>query len=125
MNERRFKHSCMLDEATKTVYLMGGENENGNTLDTTEKWIIGTDSWQPSSNLVRKIIGSSAVSAKSDDYVGYLAGGWASGARSNEIWGLRRSDDTWVKLAKTLETRRSLFTLLNIPANQVLGCTGF
>ena len=69
----------MLDEAENTVYLMGGENENGLTLDTTEKWIIGTDSWQTSSNLVRKITGSSAVSAKADDYVGYLAGGWSSG----------------------------------------------
>ena len=115
----------MFDEATNTVYLMGGQNENGNVLDTTEKWIIGTDSWQPSSNLVRKITGSSAISAKSDEYVGYLAGGWASGYFSNEIWGLRRSDDTWVKLAKTLGTRRNYFSLLNIPANQVLGCTGF
>ena len=115
----------MLDEATNTVYLMGGTNENGNTLDTTEKWIIGTDSWQPSSNLVRKITDSSAVSAKSDVYVGYLAGGWASGYFSDEIWGLRRSDDTWVKLEKTLETRRGYFSLLNIPANKVLGCTGF
>ena len=115
----------MFDEATNTVYLMGGQNENGNVLDTTEKWIIGTDSWQPSSNLVKKISDSSAVSAKSDEYVGYLAGGWASGSRLNEIWGLRRSDQTWVELTITLEKRRSAFSLLNIPANQVLGCTGF
>ena len=115
----------MLDEATNTVYLMGGQNENGNVLDTTEKWIIGTDSWQPSSNLVKKISDSSAVSAKSDEYVGYLAGGWASGQWSKEIWGLRRSDQTWVELTMTLEKRRQSFSLMNIPANQVLGCTGF
>ena len=124
MNERRCEHSCMLDVAEKTVYIMGGANEDGLTLDTTEKWIIGTDSWQTSSNLVRKILGSSAVSAKSEDYVGYIAGGWSGGDWSNEIWGLRRSDDSWVKLTKALRTRRTYFSLLNIPANQVLGCTG-
>ena len=125
MNERRCEHSFMLDVAEKTVYIMGGANENGLTLDTTEKWIIGTDSWQTSSTLVRKILGFSAVSAKSEDYVGYIAGGWSGGDWSNEIWGLRRSDDSWVKLTKALRTRRTYFSLLNIPANQVLGCTGF
>ena len=111
---------------------MGGSFGN-NGFDSTEKWTLGTDSWVPlpSAKLPKPLKGSRAVSAYSNEYVGYMAGGIINkdvnfsstpGYKSNEIWGLKRSNMTWIKLTKKLSVDRAYHSLLNIPVDEVLGC---
>lgn len=125
MNDKRSHHACLFDETTSSIHVMGGFGENDMDLATTEKWIVGSDTWSVSANLPESIARTSAVSAKSKNYVGYIAGGWGFGTNesySNEIWGLRRHDMTWIAMNKTLKIGRRSHSMLNIPPEQVLGC---
>ena len=126
MNDKRSHHACMYDETTSSIHVMGGLGGDINMdLATTEKWIVGSDTWMVSTNLPESIGWTSAVSAKSKNYVGYIAGGWGfatSDSYSNKIWGLRRHDMTWIAMNKTLKIGRQSHSLLNIPPEQVLGC---
>ena len=130
MNDKRSHHACMYDAITSSIHVMGGLGRDlgfGNNMDlaTTEKWIVGSDTWLVSANLPESIGRISAVSAKSKNYVGYIAGGWGFETKesySNEVWGLRRHDMTWIAMNKTLKIGRRSHSMLNIPPEQVLGC---
>ena len=124
MNTKRKDHACFVDEATSSIYVVGGYDDHGNRLNSTEMWTSGQNSWQPSANFPDAISGSSAVSSSNGNkFVGYMAGVWAGRAYySEDIFGLRRRDMTWIKLNKTMKTGRYAYSLLNIPAKQVLGC---
>ena len=130
MNDKRSHHACMYDAITSSIHVMGGLGRDlgfGNNMDlaTTEKWIVGSDTWLVSSNLPESIGRTSAVSAKSNNYVGYIAGGRGFATRelySNKIWGLRRIDKTWITMNKTLEIGRSDHSLLNISPTQIFEC---
>ena len=128
MNIKRRLHSCVVDEATSTVYLMGGWNERFERINSTERWIFGTDSWHPSIDLPIDLSGSSAVSSKSNEYIGYMAGGYTSKGDNgkegitSKVWGLSREDKTWVELNITMQMGRYEHTLLHIPADKVLRC---
>ena len=129
MNDKRSHHACMFDETTSSIHVMGGLGGYGHdlTMDlaTTEMWIVGSDTWLLSTNLPESIGKTSAVSSKSKNYVGYIAGGWGFATEesfSNKIWGLRRHDMTWIAMNKTLKIGRQSHSLLNIPPEQVLGC---
>merc|ERR1711902_370510 len=91
---------------------------------STEKWTLEENSWKPSANLPEAISSSSAVSSNTDEYVGFMAGGVGSYPTrySKNIYGLKRREKTWIKLNKTMKTGRAGHSLLNIPANQILGC---
>ena len=121
MNKKRWAHSCFQDTESSTIYIAGGEDDQGNSLSSTEKWTLEENSWKPSANLPEAIYGSSAVSSNGNKYVGYLAGGWPR-KFSKDIFGLRRRDMKWIKMNNTMKIGRSLHSLLNIPANKVLGC---
>ena len=114
MNTKRWRHACFVDEATFSIFVAGGYDDQGNRLSSTEKWTFGQSSWQPSANLPEAISSSSAVSSNGKKYVGYITGG-------RLIFGLRRIDMTWIKMNKTMKIG-IYYSLLNIPANQVLGC---
>ena len=125
MNDKRSHHACMFDETTSSIHVMGGFGENDMDLATTEKWIVGSDTWSVSANLPESIARTSAVSAKSSNYVGYIAGGWGFATEesySNKIWGLRRHDMTWIVMNKTLKIGRNDHSLLNISPNQIFDC---
>ena len=129
LHQKRKEHACLFDKVTSSVYVMGGSFGN-NGFDSTEKWTLGTDSWVPlpSAKLPEPLKGSRAVSAYSNEYVGYIAGGFIGkdltkpGYITNEIWGLKRSNMTWIKLTKKLSIDRAYHSLLNIPVDEVLGC---
>ena len=122
MKMKRFYHACFADEATSSIYVAGGYDDQENRLSSTEKWTFGQSSWQPSANLPEAISDSSAVPSNGNKYVAYLAGGSTRNRYSKDIFGLRRRDMTWIKMNKTMKTGRYLHSLLNIPAKQVLGC---
>ena len=63
MNTKRWRHACFVDEATFSIFVAGGYDDQGNRLSSTEKWTFGQSSWQPSANLPEAISSSSAVSS--------------------------------------------------------------
>ena len=101
---------------------MGGWN--GAFLDTTEKWTTGTNAWEASSVLPEKIWYSEAVSSNSQEYVGYMAGGYTNtDGYTNKIYALRRRDEQWIQLeSKSLQQRRWGHTLVNLGPSEIPGC---
>ena len=122
MNTKRYFHACFQDTVTSSIYIAGGWDDQRNRLSSTEKWTLEENIWQPSANLPEEISESSAVSSYSEEFIGYMAGGWRGGYLEEQIYGLRRRQMEWVKLNKTMKTGRYGHSLLNMPANQVLGC---
>ena len=128
LNQNRQDHACLFDKATSSMYVMGGLYNNG-VLDSTEKWTLGTDSWIPlsSAKLPEPLMGSRAVPANSNEYIGYIAGGYRGYVNgipnySSKIWGLKKSNMKWTQLTKTMKIGRSDHSLLNVPYDEVLGC---
>ena len=126
MNTKRYVHSCFQDTESSTIYIVGGEGNRyieyqGKRLSSTEKWTLEENSWQPSANLPEAIYWSSAVSSNSEEFIGYMAGGYPTRYEKN-IYGLTRRQMEWIKLNKTLKIGRDEHSLLNIPAKQILGC---
>ena len=121
MNTKRVDHACFVDEKQSAIYVLGGQDDQGYNLKSTEKWTFGQNSWQPSANLPETIYQSYAVSSNGNKFVGYVAGGLTWRFR-NDIYGLRRRDMMWIKLTKTMKIGRVAHSLINIPANQILGC---
>ena len=121
MNSKRYNHACFTDKASSSIYIAGGRVDHSylySYLSSTEKWTFDENAWTPSANLPEEISRSSAVSSNIDEFIGYMAGRY----KSNKIYGLRRREMEWIKLNKTLKTGRWGHSLLNIPANQILGC---
>ena len=121
MNTKKVGHSCFADEATSSTFVVGGRDDRWNTLSSTEKWTFGKNSWEPSANLPEAIYYSSAISSNVEEFIGYMAGGYPM-RYSKNIYGLTRRQMEWIKLNKTLKIGRYDHSLLNIPANQILGC---
>ena len=121
MNTKRFYHSCFTDEKTSSIYIVGGFEDQMTRLSSTEKWTFEQNSWQPSANFPKPISSSTAVSSYTDEFIGYMAGGYPT-RYSKNIYGLRRRQIEWIKLNKTIKTRRYAHSLLNIPADQILEC---
>ena len=122
MNTKRKGHACFADVETSSIYVVGGWHYPTHRLSSTEKWTFGKKSWQPSANLPYAISVSSAVSSNGNKFVGYMAAGSTENEFSEDIFGLRRRDMTWIKMNKKMKIRRAFHSLLNIPAKQVLGC---
>jgi len=121
MKTKRYGHSCFQNTESSSVYIAGGKDDQWNELRSTEKWTLEENSWKPSANLPEAIYGSSAVSSNKDEYIGYMVGGLSTRYLPN-IYGLTRRQMEWNKLNKTLKIGRFRHSLLNIPANKILGC---
>ena len=122
ISTKRFNHNCFVDEATSSIDNIGGYNDQWNSLSSTEKWTFEENSWKPSAHLPEAISWSSAVSSNKDEYIGYMVGGYNGYQHLPNIYGLTRRQMEWIKLNKTLKIGRREHSLLNIPANQILGC---
>ena len=104
---------------------MGGSGSNGH-LKSTEKWIVGTDSWVSGTNLPEAVRRSASVESNSIDNIGYLVGGHTEDEVTSKVWSLRRRDMRWIEdRSKRLTTPRQYHTLVNIPGNQIPGCREF
>ena len=122
MNTKRYIHACFKDTETSTIYIAGGLDDQWKRLSSTEQLTLEENAWKPSANLPEAISSSSAVSSNTDEFVGYMAGGYLSRYSTKNIYGLKRREKTWIKLNKTMKTGRHHHSLLNIPVNQILGC---
>ena len=119
MKTKRSGHACFTDKASPSIYIAGGEDDQGVELSSTEKWTLDEYAWQSSANLPEAIYWSAAVSSNTEEFIGYMAGGFNA---RNKIYGLRRREMEWIKLSKTMKIGRHDYSILNIPANQILGC---
>ena len=122
MKTKREAHACFQDKASYSIYVAGGEDDQWNYLSSTEKWTMYENAWQPSANLPEAISWSSAVSSNTDEYIGYIAGVYNPNRVLPDIYGLKRRQMEWIKLKETIKIGRNGHSLLNIPANQILGC---
>ena len=122
MNVKRDHHSCMVDQETSTIHVIGGSDQSSQSLSSTETWKINEDAWEMGSNLVEPVEESAAVSSKSNDFVGYLVGGFGMGGFKSKIWGLKRKNGVWIELSNVLQTPRDRHTLVNLRPNAIPGC---
>ena len=119
MNQKRYGHSCFYDDQTNSVFVVGGYN--GNTLATTEQWNLDTNQCISTPDLPEPLSRSAGVASKSEQFVGFVAGG-TNGQLTNKIYGLRRSDLTWEIMPQKLQTARLAHSMVNVPVDQIPGC---
>lgn len=123
LNIKRKYHSCMVDRKTSTIYVMGGRDQIPNDFSSTEslKFDEANSEWKMSSNLPESLLSSSAVSSKSNEFIGYVAGGSFKygGAGISKIYGLRRRDMEWIELSKKLKKGRKHHSLVNANTNEI------
>ena len=125
LNDKRSRHSCIVDERKRTIHVMSGLNNFG-FMATTEKWIFGSSSWEYGNNLPQYTYQAAAISSNSDAYVGFLAGGQTTPGASSKVWGLRRRDEEWIEIgSRNLDVARTDHSLIIIPGDrgdQITGC---
>ena len=122
MNVKRDHHACMVDHKTSTIHVIGGSGQSSGSLSSTETWKINESSWEMGPNLVEPVEESAAVSSRSNDFVGYIAGGFGIGGLKSKIWGLQRKHGLWIELSKMLQTPRDRHTLVNLRQDEIPGC---
>ena len=120
MNQKRYGHSCFYDDQTNSVFVAGGYN--GNRLASTEQWNLDTNQWISTPDIPEPLRYSAGVASKSNQYVGFLAGGSTDAGRTNKVLGLRRNDLVWEVMPQQLKTARRQHSMVNVPADQIPGC---
>ena len=120
---KRNLHSCFHDEETNTIFVVGGYGERVR-LSTTEKLKLDQHLfWGPAADLPEHVALSAAVSSKSKEFLGYVAGGSTINNEYNDkIWGLQRSDLKWVEISKRLQIPRNGHTMVNLGSEDIPKC---
>ena len=123
LREKRSYHSCFYDAKWKTVFVIGGKDENWKRLKSTEKLKINEQlSWESTTDLTEPLSSSAAVASNSNQFIGYVAGGNTNNGRTDKIWGLRRTDLNWVEMPKRLQKSRWDHSMVNIASDKIPGC---
>ena len=91
-------------------------------MKSTEKLRIGNSIWESTTDLPEPLYLSAAVASNSNDFIGYVAGGWTNNGRTDKIWGLRRTDLSWVEMPKRLQKSRNSHSMVNIASDEIPGC---
>ena len=120
MKEKRIYHSCFYDIKSNAVYIIGGWN--GRRISTTEKWDLDTNQWELTPSLPEPLYVSAGVASKSNEYIGFVAGGETNSGNTNKVFGLRRRDLNWEVLPQQLQTARYYHSMVSLPSDQVSGC---
>ena len=115
---KRNGHSCFHDEETNTIFVVGGY------LSTTEKLKLDQHLfWEPAADLPEHVAVSAAVSSKSKEFLGYVAGGSTTNNEYiDKVWGLQRSDLKWVEISKRLQIPRNDHTMVNVGSEDIPKC---
>ena len=121
---KRRLHACMVDQKTSTIHVMGGLDPNDQVISSTEKLEFNdvNRKWEMASYLNEPLLRSAAVSSRSNEFVGYLVGGWTKNGKTSKIWGLKRSDQQWIDTSKRLKIARYEHTVVNAYENQISNC---
>ena len=115
-------HSCFYDEQSNTVFVIGGRN-NWGTLKSTEKLKLNENfNWESTTDLPEPLDQSSAVASNSNEFIGYVAGGYTNNGKTDKIWGLRRTDLNWVEMPKRLQQLKWTHSMVNIAPDEIPGC---
>ena len=122
LNIERIHHACMVDLKTETIHVMGGYDKS-NHIETysTETLKKGSKKWKMGPNLKESSSKHAAVSSRSDEYVGYLVGGWLDDGNHAKTYGLRRHDMEWIEMSKQPKIPRAAHTIVN-PSLVEIGC---
>ena len=122
LKDKRSRHSCFYDDQTNSIFVVGGDDENGSFLATTEQWKLNTNQWISTPNIPEPLVTSAGVASKSSQFVGYVAGGHTNSARTNNVLGLRRTDLVWEVMPQKLKIARFRHSMVNVPVDQIPGC---
>ena len=106
----------MVDQKTSTIYVMGGVDPQYHLLSSTEKLKVNdvNRKCKMASYLKRPLDKSAAVSSRSNEFIGYLVSGSTYNGRTTKIFGLRRSDQQWIRLSQRLWISRYHHTAVNV-----------
>ena len=124
LNLPRAHHSCMVDQKTSTIYAMGGVEITTDPSSSMEKLKFNDINmkWEKGSDLLLPLVKPVAVSSSSDKFIGYLVGGEGIFGGQSKIWGLRRSDEQWVEMSKTLKMPLYSHSVIKVTENEIPGC---
>ena len=85
--------------------------------------------WESTTNLPEALFDSAAVASKSEQFIGFIAGGLREkndGEKiyraTEKIWGMRRKDLAWVEMPQKLKGTRHSHSMLNLASGEVPGC---
>ena len=78
--------------------------------------------WESTTDLTEPLSSSAAVASNSNDFIGYVAGGWTNNGDTDKIWGLRRTDLNWVEMPKRLQMPRGFHSMVNVVSDEIPGC---
>ena len=120
MSRERYSHSCLLVNEQELIVIGGeGEDLNDDTDSTSEIFNFRERAWRPGPVLPIHFDSGKLLKAKeSSEYIGYILGGWGSGAGSGLlIHGLTKDLRNVVKLGsiEIEEARRNSFVALALP----------
>ena len=124
LNQKRYDHACFYDDRTNSVFVAGGY-DYPNTLATTEQWNLDTNQWISTPDLPEPLSSSAGVASKSSHFVGFVAGGYATGTTggiTNKVLGLRRNDLVWEVMPQQLKIARYHHSMVNLPYDEIPGC---
>ena len=92
-------------------------------LKSTEKLKINENlKWESTTDLPEDLYESAAAASNTNDFIGFVAGGYSNRRRTNKIWGLRRTDLNWVEMPKRLQKPRYGHSMVNIASDEIPGC---
>ena len=122
-------HSCLYDEKTNSIFIMGGVDKNYRIMKSTEKLNLDNNMiWTsriPLRDLHESLYYSAAVASNSTEFIGYVAGGktgFGGSGGTDKVWGLRRIGLTWEEIPIRLQTPRFSHTIVNLASNEKMYC---
>ena len=114
MIEKRYDPSCLYDDKSNSIFVIGGWGENGRMKSTEKLRINENMSWETTTDLPESLVYSAAVASNSNKYIGFVTGGYTSYGLTDKVWGLRRTDIEWVEMPKRLQKSRRGHTMVNV-----------
>ena len=100
---------------SKTIYVVGGIDENNNHLASMEIMKFTDSEWKLSSTLLPiPLSGLQVVASKSFNHVIYAIGGYGNGDYQKKIYALERNNNHEWKEIGSLKTKRAYHTTLNV-----------
>ena len=103
--------------------MIGGLHWRYRRSKSTEKLKLNENfNWESTTDLPEPLSSSAAVASNSNEFIGYVAGGYTNDRRTDKIWGLQRTNLSWVEMPKRLQIPRQSHSMVNIASDKIPGC---